>query len=122
VGDLSRLISIGLISIVPAIMTAAIGADVSRGRALFVACASCHNSSPDAVGPSLSGVIGRRAAVVPSFRYSRALRESGLTWTKDQLSQFLTSPQALVPGNRMAYDGLGNSDDVLDLIAYLSTL
>jgi cytochrome c len=47
---------------------AVVAADAEHGKALFGACAACHNERPDALGPSLKGVVGRQSAAVENFR------------------------------------------------------
>jgi hypothetical protein len=69
----------------------------------------------------LAGVVGRRAAVLPNFTYSKALKESGLTWGTDVLEKFLAGPGALVPGTEMTI-AIENPADRRDLIAFLATL
>lgn len=96
--------------------------DADRGKLAFGRCAACHALTPDAAGlpgPSLAGVIGRPAAQLPDFRYSPALKRSGLTWTEDTLDRFLANPQAVVRGNRMPFSGVGDAGERADLIAYL---
>jgi len=39
-------------------------ADAEHGKALYRTCAACHTGQPDALGPSLKGVVGRKAAQV----------------------------------------------------------
>ncbi len=53
------------------------------------------------------------------FRYSPAMKRSGLTWTPETLDKFMTEPQAMIPANRMPYAGLKDAGDRADLIAYL---
>jgi cytochrome c2 len=96
-------------------------ADAARGQALFQkTCASCHNSAPDALGPSLVGVVGRGAAAVADFRYSGPLRRSGLIWTRGALTAFIRSPQSVVKGNRMPFSGVAAPEDADDIVAYLA--
>ncbi len=65
-------------------------------------CALCHALDGSRLqGPSLNGVVGRPAASVAGFPYTKALRESGLTWDKATLNAFLESPMAKVPGSMM---------------------
>jgi len=81
-----------------AAQTASEGATIFRQR-----CQSCHvvgAARPTALGPSLAGVVGRKAASA-DFRYSEALRASGLTWSKANLDKFLSGPMRMVPGTRM---------------------
>jgi cytochrome c len=95
--------------------------DAARGDAKFQDCAACHKLTEGAndVGPSLHGVFGRGAGELSSFRYSPAMKRSGITWSPETLDKFITEPQAMVPGNRMPYAGMASAADRADLIAYL---
>jgi cytochrome c len=98
--------------------------DPARGEARFQECAACHKLEAGAnnVGPSLHGIVGRKAAEISDFRYSPALKRSGIVWTPQTLDAFLTDPQALVAGNRMPYAGMADAGSRADLIAYLSKM
>ena len=95
--------------------------DAARGEKKFEECAACHKIAPgeDNVGPSLHGVFGRKAGTLTDFRYSPALKRSGITWTPQTLDTFMADPQKVVPANRMPYAGLADASDRTDLIAYL---
>jgi cytochrome c len=95
--------------------------DAARGETRFVECAACHKLVPgeNSVGPSLHGVFGRKAATLSDFRYSPALKRSGITWTSETLDTFIADPQKAVPANRMPYAGMPEARDRADLIAYL---
>jgi cytochrome c len=97
--------------------------DAARGEKKFGDCAACHNLDADAnnVGPSLHGIFTRKAGEAADFRYSSAMKRSGITWTPDTLAKFITDPQAMVPGNRMPYAGVADANERADLIAYLQT-
>jgi glucose/arabinose dehydrogenase len=102
-------------------------ADAGRGKAIFQAnCAVCHATGMDAQatagqGPVLGGIVGRPAASIPYFGYTRALRASGLTWEASVLDRFLTNPPELVPGTAMVVM-VPAAADRADLVAYLGTL
>jgi cytochrome c len=64
-------------------------------------------------------VFDRKAGEIADFRYSPALRRSGITWTAQTLDTFLADPQKVVPANRMPYAGMPEASDRADLIAYL---
>ena len=98
------------------------GRDLQRGQLLFQTCAACHSDKPDSLGPSLTGVIGRKAGSRDDFRYSNAMMRAGFTWDAGSLHQYLTDPQAKVKGNRMPFSGLSDPKDVDDVIAYIGTL
>jgi cytochrome c len=103
-------------------IVAADAGDVQHGKELFKACAACHNDQPGALGPSLTGVVGRKAAALDSFRYSGPMLRANLVWTPENLHDYIADPQAKVKGNRMPYGGLTNPSDVDDVVAYLATL
>jgi cytochrome c len=98
--------------------------DATRGKILFVgACAGCHALEPrtDDQAPSLGGVIGRRAGTVPDFGYSSAMLSANFVWDESRLEAFLADPQAVVPGNRMAFS-VADKGERADIAAYLKTL
>ncbi len=103
------------------------GENPIRGRVLFQqSCALCHATGQDAQpasgqGPSLAGVVGRRAASLANFGYTRALAKSGLVWDAAALDRFLAAPSNLVPGTIMVV-AVANPVDRGDIIAFLATL
>ena len=97
-------------------------ADAARGKQPFATCAACHSDKPDAIGPTLQRVYGRKSGSIPDFRYSTAMERANLTWDESNLRDYIKDPQSKVKGNRMPFDGLSNSDDVNDIIAYLKAL
>ena len=95
--------------------------DAARGEKRFEECVACHALEKDkeSVGPSLYGVFGRKAGEGADFRYSPALKRSGITWDQANMDTFIADPQASVPGNRMPYAGIADAAARADLIAYL---
>jgi len=95
--------------------------DAARGEKRFEECATCHTLERglNNVGPSLYGVVGRKAGEIADFRYSPAMKRSGITWTAQTLDMFIADPQKEVPGNRMPFAGMPDAGDRADLIAYL---
>jgi cytochrome c len=95
--------------------------DAARGEKHFEECATCHTleRGVNNVGPSLAGLFGRKAGEIADFRYSPAIKKSGITWTPQALDNFIADPQKAVPGNRMPYAGLPDAAARADLIAYL---
>ncbi len=103
-----RIIRLALLGF--AALTALGHAHASEPPAAFVGCAACHNSQADALGPTLRGVVGRKAGSIPGYRFSGPMRRSGLVWDVPTLTRYLENPQATVPGNRMPADGVSPSD------------
>jgi cytochrome c len=97
-------------------------ADADHGKELYQTCAACHSERPDALGPSLKGVVGRKSAALEDFRYSNPMKRANLVWDDDNLRDYIKDPQGKVKGNRMPYAGLTDGKDVDDLVAYLKTL
>jgi cytochrome c len=95
--------------------------DPVRGEARFQDCAACHKLAAGAneVGPSLHGIFTRKAGELAEFRFSPAMKRSGIAWTPETLDKYIADPQATVPGNRMPYAGMASASDRADLIAYL---
>jgi len=105
--------------------TATADDDVKAGEAVFKrACAVCHTAEAgkNKVGPSLAGVVGRNAGAVEGFKYSDAMKNSGVTWSNDTLGKYLADPKAFMPGNRMVYPGLRKESDRKAVIDYLDTV
>ncbi len=102
----------------------AAAADVEAGKKAFSKCAACHAIEPgkNKVGPSLFGVVGRKAGTVEGFSYSPAMKDSGLTWDAATLNTYLEKPNALVKGTKMGFPGIKDADERANVIAYLATL
>jgi cytochrome c len=99
----------------------AMAADASHGKELFLACAACHTEKPEAIGPSLKGVFGRKSAALDDFRYSNPMKRANLTWDAANLRAYLIDPQSKVKGNRMPFGGVANPSEADDLVAFLQT-
>jgi cytochrome c len=95
--------------------------DAARGEKRFDECAACHSveRGVNNVGPSLAGIFARKAGELPDFRYSPAMKRSGIAWSPQTLDSFVGDPQKLVPANRMPYAGMADAGARADLIAYL---
>lgn len=93
------------------------------GKQIYAQCIACHSIDGSiGVGPSLSGVVGRKAGSAAGFRYSRAMRGSNIVWDEKSLDAFISDPQKVVPGNVMPFAGVADAKQRADLIAYLQTL
>jgi cytochrome c len=93
----------------------------AHGKALFITGAACHSDKPDAIGPNLKGVFGRKSATLDDFRYSNPMKRANLVWDAANLRAYLIDPQATVKGNRMPFGGVANVAEADDLVAFLET-
>lgn len=100
-------------------------ADLAAGEAAFARCQACHTITPggaNGIGPNLNGVVGRAVASHAGFAYSEAMtghRAVEPAWTLDALDQFITAPQRHVPGTKMSFAGLRDTETRVNLIAWL---
>jgi alcohol dehydrogenase (cytochrome c) len=98
--------------------------EVAQGEKMFQAqCSSCHTVKPgvNGFGPSLAGVVGRRAGKAPGFTYTSAMSNSGLTWDESTLDAFLTSTMQKVPGTAMPV-AIPDAHVRSEIIAYLKSV
>jgi len=92
------------------------------GQQVFKKCQACHSLEPgkNMLGPSLGGIVGRKAGGEPSYAYSPAMKQAGIVWDRATLDAYLADPEKVVPGNKMPFPGLKTDQDRADLIAFLS--
>jgi len=98
------------------------GGDRAAGRQVFRKCQACHSVEPgqNMLGPSLSGIIGRKAGTEAGYSYSQAMKDTGIVWDTKTLDAYLADPPKIVPGNKMPFPGLKTDQDRADVIAFLS--
>ncbi|MGE5546958.1 MAG: c-type cytochrome [Solirubrobacterales bacterium] len=107
-----------------ALLLAPMAAHADDAPAAFNQCKACHKveAGKNGVGPSLAGVVGRKAGTAAGFKYSDAMANSGLTWDEASLTKYISDPKGAVPGNKMAFAGLKKPEDVAAVIGYLKTV
>ena len=96
--------------------------DAEAGEKVFNQCKACHtinDGGANRVGPNLHGIVGRNAGKVDGYKYSDAVKNSGITWDEASLDKYLADPKATIPGNKMAFSGVKKEESRKDLIAYL---
>ena len=102
--------------------TAEVTGDPVMGKRLFAQCMACHATTADApqkLGPTLHGIFGRKAAALPDFDYSDALRSSAIVWDGAKLDAFIKHPAKVVPGTKMVFLGVSKDQARADILAYL---
>ena len=110
--------SIGLVVMTTSAQAAG---DAKRGEQIFNQCRPCHSleAGKNGIGPSLHGLLGRKAGTVPGYNYSPAMQRSGVVWNEDTLAKFLADPNGFIPGTKMVIAGIGDEAQRDELIAYL---
>jgi cytochrome c len=108
-----------------ALTQSASAGDAKKGQQGFAICQTCHSvvkGGGNGIGPNLFGVAGRKAASLPGFYYSAALKSANITWTNDKLKAWIMAPARTVPGTRMTFAGISDPTKADDIVAYLDTL
>ena len=95
--------------------------DPAAGEKVFNKCKACHvaDEAQNRVGPHLVGLFGRQAGSVEGFKYSDAMKGSGVTWSEETIAEYIADPRGYIKGNRMAFVGLKDEEDIANLVAYL---
>lgn len=87
-------------------------------------CRTCHTmeEGDNRQGPSLAGVVGRKAGSVPGYNYSPSMKQSGITWDEANLDQFIANPEQVVNGNTMKpYGGITDATERKVIIDFLKS-
>jgi len=100
------------------------GGDPTQGRKVYERwCIGCHGDreTVQSMGPSLVGLLGRRAGTVAGTRYAKNLYEANIVWDEKSLQRYLASPTDEVHGTIMPIS-VHDPRDLDDITAYLKTL
>jgi cytochrome c len=92
--------------------------DAVHGAKVYQACMICHSLDKNEIGPRHRNVFGSKAGSVPGYDYSAALTKSNIVWNEATLDEWLTDPQAFVPGTKMIFS-VDDAQDRGDVIAFL---
>ncbi len=112
-----------MLAIVPATAEQEMGED---GKVAFNnACRTCHSfkEGDNRLGPTLHGIVGRKAGSVEGFQFSSAMQSSGITWDDATLDKFIANPDNVVHGNAMKpFGGIADASERAKIVGYLKTL
>ena len=112
-------IIIGMILI---ILTVSIAntADLVKGKKAFKKCVACHSleEGKNKMGPPLNNLLGRKAGSVKGYKYSKAMKNSGVVWNEESLDKFLTKPRKFIPKTKMSFRGIKKKSLRDDLISF----
>ena len=113
------LVVIGMIIII-LIVSIANAADPVKGKKVFKKCVACHSlqEGKNKIGPSLYNLLGRKAGSVEGYKYSKAMKNSGIVWDEESLDKFLIKPRKFIPKTKMSFRGIKNKSLRDDLISF----
>ena len=86
-------------------------------------CKACHSvvAGKHKMGPSLASVFERKAGAT-KFKKYKALKDSDVVWTAENLDKFLINPKKFVGKKTLMVVKLKKTNNRSDVIAYLKTL
>ena len=107
-------------------MPAVAAEEESDGKVAYNnACRTCHSfkDGDNRLGPTLHGIVGRKAGSIEGFSFSTAMKGSGITWDEANLSEFIANPDKVVHGNAMKpFGGIADASERQKIVDYLKTL
>lgn len=71
--------------------------DAAKGKKQYSRCKACHSvkEGKNKIGPSMFGIVDRKAAAAKKYKYSKGLKaagEKGLVWSEETLMDYLAGP------------------------------
>ena len=120
-----KLVSICVAGAISMMASQALASDVAKGKKLAKKCKACHTMNEggkNRLGPNLYNVLGRAAGAVEGYKYSKAMKASGLTWDDVTFTEYITKPKKVVKGTKMSFKGFKKAAQREDLLAYFKTL
>ncbi|XXM90132.1 c-type cytochrome [Candidatus Hodgkinia cicadicola] len=102
-----------------------LSSSASRGEKFYSKCASCHSineNEPNRAGPNLWNIMFSNIAARKDFSYSPALKAHSHTkWGFETLNKFLRAPASYIKGTYMAFSGLTDPAERMDVLNYLNS-
>ena len=90
------------------------------GAVLYTSlCGGCHRENENRIGPTLKGLIGRRIASAPGYKYSDGFERLSGHWTEQRLDRFLADPKSFAPGTTMNIDAVRDAESRRKLVEYI---
>lgn len=124
---MNRVLMLAGAAVVALTATQAMAAgDPAKGESVFKKCAACHKvgeGAKNGVGPQLNGIVGRQAASVEGYKYSKPAEEHASvtgTWEEAELMEYLVDPSKFLGGRSKMTFKLPKEDERADVIAYLA--
>ena len=110
----------------PAEAASSSASDAGGGEIKFnTFCRQCHSfvKGDNRLGPSLYGVVGRKAGTAPGYlAYSSSMKMAGWTWTPEMIDMWITNPYKILPNTNMRpFPGVADPKTRQQIIAFLAS-
>ena len=116
-----RMAGVALLGFGLVVPGSAMAGDAVKGKKVFKKCKACHyvDKEKNKTGPHLVNLMGREAGSIGGYKYSKAMKASGIIWDEETLTAYLRTPKKYVKGTKMVFAGLKKDADIANVIAYL---
>jgi cytochrome c len=105
--------------------TAGSNADAGGEIKFNTFCRQCHSfvKGDNRLGPSLYGVVGRKAGTAPGYlAYSSSMKMAGWVWTPEMIDKWITNPYKILPNTNMRpFPGVPDAKTRQTIIAFLAS-
>lgn len=115
----TKIMALGLAAAIAVTGASAMAAD---GAKLFKRkCGTCHTveAGKHKVGPSLAGIIGKKAGTVDGFRKYKALKGADLVWDEANLDAWIANPKKFIGKPTAMTARIKKDDDRKAIIEFL---
>ncbi len=99
--------------------------DIAKGKKLAKKCTACHTleeGGKNRLGPNLYGILNKPAGQNENYKYSKAMKNSGIIWDDHTFTDFIAKPKKVVKGTKMSFTGFKKAGQRADLLAYFKSL
>ena len=101
--------------------------NADKGKKVFKKCKACHSmdAGKNKMGPSLAGIIGRKAGTADGYKKYKALKGANFSWDEATIGEFVQNQKKFLKSKglktKIAMRVKIKAKDVDDLLAYLKS-
>jgi cytochrome c len=102
--------------------------DAKKGKKVFKKCKACHtlDAGKHKIGPSLAGIIGRKAGTADGFTKYKALKGADFVWDDDNIAEWIIDQKKFLKGKGLPTKTsmkvkIKKEKDRKNLLAYLKS-
>lgn len=123
-----KFLSFGLVTAIALASSSAFAdGDADKGKKVFKKCKACHSTDAgkNKMGPSLAGIIGRKAGTADGYKKYKALKGANFSWDEATIGEFVQNQKKFLKSKglktKIAMRVKIKAKDVDDLLAYLKS-
>jgi len=97
----TKIIALGMAAVIAFASASAMAK--SKGAKLFKRkCSACHSVEPgkNKIGPSLAGVVGRKAGTAAGYTKYKAMKGATFTWNETLIAEWITNQKNFLKAHK----------------------